>query len=302
MYCISPNASVCRATIVVASIGLLGTTAHAQIGVEPARPDDARPWMVALSATRDQGSYEHLAASFHFGFSDATWLSLAAGRSRAPSAETDVRANLKSLGLEHDFGPVGVGLVAEHWGDDNNLEASDWLGTLFFRGDNYRVDLTRKQRDIDVFFSGAGAPVLTDLRRVNVDADGTGLRWRYRFSPLWRAYGSWTDYDYPPRLHLIPRASRLDLLSTSTVTLAYSFVDYLGTVGVERTVGRKLVNLDFSQDRSAIDNGKLKSASVSVLWPVGRRMDLEFRVGSARPDGFESTYYGGFTLLVYGGG
>ena len=281
---------------------LSAASASAQ-GIASLPPDDAAgtPWMLALSALRDEDAYEHLIGSFHLGLRQETWLSVAAGRSRAPSVETDVRAGLASIGLEHDFGPVGLSLTAERWGDADNLETRDWVGKVFFGSERFRIELVRELRDIDVYFSGAGAPVATDLRRIGLEADGVGIVWRYRFGPNWRTYGSWTSYDYPRRMRLIPRADRLDLLSTSTVTLAYGFVDYYATLGLERTFGRKTVNFDYSQDESAIDGGKLNGFSGSVLWPVAPRLDLEFRLGSSRSDGFGSSVYGGLTLLVYGG-
>ena len=261
-----------------------------------------RDWALILSTSKDEESYENLFASFNLALLDETWISLTAGRSRAPSTEQDVRANLIELGIDHNFGPVGIGFSAERWGDANNLESSDRQVEIFFAGDRYRLALVREDRDIDIYFSGAGAPILTDLRRVGIDADAVGLNWRYRFAPNWQTYGSWMDYDYPRGVRLLPRIDRLNLLSTSAVTLAHSFIEQYQTVGLERSLGLKLINFDYSQDRSSIDGERLKSIGASILWPVAPRMDLEFRIGNSRASGFGSTTYGGLTLLIYGGG
>lgn len=285
-----------------AVVALHAVTASAQDAPVLEAAGDSPEWMLAVSAVTDERSYEHSSAGFFLAFRDATWLSLAAGRSRAPSADGDIRASLVSLGVEHDFGPVGFGLAAERWGDANDLESRDWQGELFFDDERYRVALAYERRAIDIYFSGAGlAPIGTDLRRASIDADGIGIDWRVRIAPAWRTYGSWMDYDYPFRVRLV-RADRLGLLSSSTVTLAYSFVDRYETIGFERSLERMLVNFDFSHDRSAIDGTGLRSVAASVLWPVADRMDLEFRLGSSRLDGFGATLYGGLTLLVYGGG
>jgi hypothetical protein len=284
--------------------GLLfpGTFTHAQGVGAPLTESDERTWMLALSALRDADAYEHTFAHFFLGFSDDTWFALSAGASRAPSKEDEVRARLVSLGIEHGFGPVGLGLSFEQWGDSGNLESRDWLGEIFFDGDNYRVGLTHEQRSIDVWFSGTGAPVATDFRRFGFDADGLGIDWRYRLSGQWQVYGSLADYDFPRGLRVIPRADRLDLLSTSAVTLAYGFIDRYASVGIERTFGAKLLNFDLSQDRSAIGGQRLNGLAASILWPVAPRMDLEFMLGQSKASGFESTTYGGLTLLIYGGG
>lgn len=260
-------------------------------------------WALILSAVQDEESYESLFASFNLAIQEDTWLSLTGGSSRAPSTEQSVRASLFELGIDHDFGPLGLGLSAEQWGDSDNLESKDLRAEMFFRRDRFRLALVHESRDIDIFFSGFGAaPVATDLRKVGIDADGIGLNWRVRLAPDWQTYGSWMDYDYPRGVRLIPRADRLNLLSTSTVTLANSFIEEYRTFGLEHSLGLKLINVDFGQDRSSIDGEKLRSISASILWPVAARMDLEFRLGSSRASRFGSTLYGGLTLLIYGGG
>lgn len=287
------------------AIGLLvvvATTANAQSSSSSlASGADGKPWVLLLSGLTDEDSYEHALGSFHLGLGEATWLSLTAGQSRAPSTETDVRANLVAVGLEHDFGPIGIAVSSERWGDADNLESRDWQSELFFRRERFRVALLHERRAIDIYFSGAGAPMLTDLRRVGIDADGTGISGRWRISPLWQVYGSLMQYDYPRGVRAVPRAERLDLLSTSAVTLAYSFIDRYATLGFERAIGLKLLNIDFGRDRSTIDGETLRSLSASMLWPIAPRMDFEVTLGGSRAGGFGTSVYGGLTLLIYGG-
>jgi len=289
-----------------AMLVLLASTAlpaRAQGGAGGQAPgDEAGLWMLMLSALTDEDGYEHALASFHLGATDRTWVSLTAGRSRAPSTEAEVRADLVAAGIEHDFGPIGLGLTAERWGDADNLESRDWEGEIFLGDEDYRLALTLERRAIDVYFSGAGAPVPTDLRRRRVDADGFGLSGRLRVAPDWQIYGAWMDYDYPPGIRVVPRADRLGLLGTSAVTLALSFVDRYASFGVERAFGQKLLNVDLTRDRSVIDGTRLTSLSASMLWPLALRMDLELRLGTSRAEGFGSALYGGLTLLIYGGG
>ncbi|MDX1563304.1 MAG: hypothetical protein R3305_10275 [Gammaproteobacteria bacterium] len=286
----------------LAASALLATTAAAQTVAErPDLADENRPWLLMLAGLRDDDSFETALASVHVGATDATWLSFTAGKSRAPSAEQDVVADILEFGIEHDFGPVGLSLSAERWGDDNNLEASDWHGGLFFGDERYRVEFVYESRDIDIYFSGAGAPILTDLRKVRVDADGVGINWRFRINPVWQGYGAWMNYDYPRGVRLLPRAERLDLLNASTVTLAYSFIDEYKTIGFEREFGLKLFSFNYSQDKSTFGGDPLDSVGASMLWPVAPRVDFEFSLGRSDSGSFGSTYFGGVTLLIYGG-
>lgn len=279
---------------ILATTVLFASSAYAQ--------DDDTPWMLSLSGLRDENAYEHAVASFHLGVGEDTWLSLTAGSSHAPSSETDVSAGLLAADIEHDFGPAGFALGVESWGDADNLESQDLRGELFFERERYRVALLAEQRDIDIYFSGDGAPRITDLRKVSVAASGLGISARFRISSDWQVYGIWMKYDYPLRVRVIPRADRLKLLSASAVTLAYSFVDRYATFGVEKAFGQTLLNVDLGRDRSTIDDSVLKSLNASVLFPVSTRLDLEFAVGSSRVAGSASSIYGGITLLIYGGG
>jgi hypothetical protein len=280
-------------------LALLPAVAGAQGVTAPATRDEAMPWLLMLAALVDEESYENAIAGFHLGLSETTWLSLTAGSSRAPSSDAEVKAGLLAAGIEHNFGPVGIAVGAERWGDENDLESGDWREEIFVANERFRVGLLLEQRDVDIYFSGG--PLLNG-RRAAIEADGIGLGGRVRLAPLWRLYGSWMDYDYPPGIALIPRAESLGLLSASAATLAYSLADRYARVGIERKVGRKLVNLDLGSDRSAIDGAVLRSVSAAVLWPVGRRMDLEVHVGTSQVESEPSSVYGGISLIIYGGG
>jgi hypothetical protein len=292
--------TLCAYGLLVPLVTLQSLPAHTQTIADPAPRADSKEWMLLLAALVDEESYDNLFAAFNLGITDSTWLSLSAGRSRAPSTEASVSADLFSLGIEHNFGPVGFVLATDRWGDENALESEDWREEIFVANGRFRVALLLEQRDIDIFFSGG--ILEPGLRRRGIDADGIGLGGRLRVGRLWRLYGSWMDYDYPAGIRLIPRAENLDLLGESAATLAYSLVDRSARVGIERAVGRKLVNLDLGSDRSAVDGVALDSLSAGVLWPVGRRLDLEVHLGTSRAAGDESSLYGGLTLIVYGGG
>jgi hypothetical protein len=288
----------CRFLLLLAAFPTSAVLAQSTASAAAGPAADSRPWMLMLAALVDEESYENLFAGFHLGLTESTWLSLSAGRSRAPSV-TGVTADLQSAGIEHNFGPVGIALAIDRWGDEDALESEDWREEIFVANDRFRVALLLEQRDIDIFFTGG--ILQPGLRRRAFDADGIGLGGRVRIVPRWRLYGSWMDYDYPAGISLIPRAGNLDLLSESAVTLAYSLVDRFARVGVERAFGAKLVNFDLGSDRSAVDGAVQDSISAGVLWPVGRRLDFEVHVGTSRVEGEQSSLYGGLSLIVYGG-
>jgi hypothetical protein len=85
------------------------------------------------------------------------------------------------------------------------------------------------------------------------------------------------------------------------LTLANSFLDHDQFIAVERDVGRAtLLSLHLAKDRSAIDDAELETIEGAVLFPIGRRVDLEVNFGHGGSEFFESGYYGGLLLLIYG--
>jgi hypothetical protein len=98
----------------------------------------------------------------------------------------------------------------------------------------------------------------------------------------------------------LPRIQSINLLSTSTLTLANSFLDEQRYVAVEREIGSTLLNVRATTDRSAIDGSKFETLEAAVLFPLGGRVDLEVNVGNGRSELFDSGLYGGLLFLVYG--
>jgi hypothetical protein len=59
------------------------------------------------------------------------------------------------------------------------------------------------------------------------------------------------------------------------------------------------LNVSYARDESAIDGAEYETFDASLLFPVGRRIDLEVNLGSGRSDVFGSGRYGGLLLLLY---
>ncbi len=92
----------------------------------------------------------------------------------------------------------------------------------------------------------------------------------------------------------------MNLLSTSTLTLANSFLERARYVAVERQLGEVSLNVRLATDRSAIDESKFETREIAVLFPIGARVDLELNVGSGRSEFFDAGAYGGLLFLIYG--
>jgi hypothetical protein len=258
-------------------------------------------WMLGLGAQVDEDSNDSVLGTFSVGVGRTTWLSFAAGRSTSPADRAAIEADTLVIGLDHRLPKVGFTLEAEEWGDSGVLETRDLAGSVYFDRESWRMALGYETRDIDVPFTVTGPLGNTFRRTLQTGADSYSLDARVALGERWRLYLGVAEYDYERNLNAIPRIDSLNLLSTSTLTLANSFIDHERSIGAEREIGRTLLSMRFATDRSAIDNSKFETYDFAVLVPLGARVDLEINLGSGRSDFFDAGRYGGLLLLVYGG-
>jgi hypothetical protein len=258
-------------------------------------------WMLALGAQADEHGSDSFLGNFNVGVGSRSWLTLVAGTSSSPSDRADIEADALALGFDHRFDKVGFTLDAERWGDSAALETTDLSASLYFDRERWRLGFGYEHRDIEIPFTVTGPLGNTFRRNVDVGADGLSLTARVSLAERWRMYFGLKEYDYERNLAVLPRIASLNWLSASTLTLANSFVDYDRWLSVERTLGQATVlNMRVATDRSAVDDSKLDTIEASVLFPIGRRFDLEVSLGNGRSSYFDAGLYGGLSLLIYG--
>ena len=274
--------------------------AAGQAPAEP--PDDGRAgWMIGLGAQFDEHDAHSVLGTSYVAVGSRTWLTFAAGESNSPAETGDIEASTLLIGVDHRFDKVGFTLEVERWGDSGVLETTDFSGSVYFDRDRWRIGLGYEQRDIDIPFTLTGPLGGTFSRTAELAADGLSLDATVALAERWRLYLGLKEFDYERDLSLVPRIASLNLLSASTLTLANSFLDHDRFFAVERELGQaSLLNVRLAQDRSAIDGAGLDTLEAAVLFPIGRRVDLEVNVGHGSSDFFQAGYYGGLLFLIYG--
>jgi hypothetical protein len=272
---------------------LLAAVAQAQ----PAEREQAGAWVLGVAGQRDDESNDSLFATLNWGVTKDTWLSFSAGRSSADLANVDADTLVASV--DHRFGAIGVALELERWGDEDALETSDWRGSVYYEPERFRIGVAYEQRDIDIPFTIFGPFGGRLDRTAQLASDNVGVDVRVQPAEGWQIYFGATEYDYDRDLAPLPRIAQLNLLSTSTLTLANSFIDRERLIGFDRELGAKLLTITYTTDRSAIDDSKFDTLDAALLFPIGGRMDLEVNLGRGRSDLADAGVYGGIVLLVY---
>jgi hypothetical protein len=271
----------------------LSGVAHAQAPVR----EPAGDWMLGVAGQADDESNDSLFATFNWGVTEGTWLSFSAGRTSSDLANVDADTLVASV--DHSFGIVGVTLELERWGDEDALETSDWRGSVYYEPERFRIGIAYEQRDIDIPFTLVGPFGGRIDRTAQLSGDNIGVDVRVQPAEGWQIYFGATEYDYDRDLAPLPRIGSLNLLSTSTLTLANSFIDHERMIGFDRELGAKLLTMTFTTDRSALDGSKFDTLDAALLFPVGGRMDLEVNVGRGRSDLADAGLYAGIMLLFY---
>jgi hypothetical protein len=289
------------ARLTIASFAVAAALVAADAGAQSEPPRDARgTWMLGIGAEVDDESSDSVLGTFNVGIAHSTWLSVATGRSSSPANRADIEAQTTVLGFDHRFESVGFTLEAERWGDSGVLETQDLAGSVYVDRDRWRLSLGYETRDIEIPFTLTGPLGGTVQRTAQVDANSYSFDARLAVGESWQLYLGVAEYDYERDLNVLPRISALNLLSTSTMTLANSFIDDERSIGAERTLERSTLNFRLATDRSAIDGSRFETLDAAVLVPIGGRVDLEISVGRGRSDFFDAATYAGLLFLVYG--
>jgi hypothetical protein len=260
-----------------------------------------KPWLLGVGLQADEHSTHGYFGTFAYGATERTWLSFSAGRSRSPADRAAVCASTLRAEIDQRLGDFGFTAAVQRFGDADALETDDVaVGGYFTRGD-LRLELTLERRDIAIPFTIVGPLGRAVEREAELDANGVALELRFGLGASWSFAARAAEHDYERNLAIVPRIERLDLLSTSALTLAYGFVATQRSLSAERELGRTLLTLAAVRDRSAVDGESYRAYEAALLFPAAGRLDVELNVGHGRSDASDAGWYAGVLVLVYGG-
>lgn len=260
------------------------------------------PFILAGGVQSDAEGSASALVSADVGVTQSTWVSVAAVTARSPSERAGLDTRSLSVGLDQRIAAFGLSLGLERWGESGEIESDDWDVGVSWRGAKLRLGAGLERRDFGVTFQFTGPGGRTFSRESGFDADGVTGRISYDFTPEWRLFASGRRYDYSVDLTLVPRLDVFRLLSTSTLTLTNSLVDYQYSAGIEREFGDKVLSATLGRDRSAVDKTVLETFDLGLLLPLAPRVDIELSLGLSNSDDFGSEAFGGVFLFFYGGG
>lgn len=279
---------------------VLLSAASATAATGPAAADGI--WALSLALQADDQDALAVQTGLSYGLSDQTWLSgnLGYTREATPPGEPAINSRAAGLGLDHDFGPLGIQLGLDYWGDPGELTRTGLKSGVYLGDESIRLSAEALYRDYTLtarLRDDQGN--LLEAREFNMSGTGFGLGVRLGGSRVFGGLrGRWFDYSRDPEIFRSRTAFRT--LSLSALTLANSFVDHRVEAGVGFAWGLNSLELELSRARSAVDGADIQVIAAYWVTPAGERTDLELSAGLYNPDGFDSSVFAGVALTWFG--
>ena len=254
-------------------------------------------YVIGLGAEGDTSDSLAFSAFGDFSLSEKTRISVTAARAQAEGVFSQLNTVYGDIGLDYYFDPIGMRLGVAYWGDKDILDSLDIRGSLYLRTKAATFAADYERRNFDFLFN---LEPLLERRQVEFQADGYGLNFRASAGERVGLFIRGMRYDYSVDLTRLQNISDLNFLSASRLSLANSLLDHRVDAGIDIKFGLKLLSLEYGIRQTAIDSGRVNSASVGFLFPASDASDIELRVGYDESEDFGGTTVFSFFWFFYG--
>lgn len=259
-------------------------------------------WALSLALQADDQDALAAQTGMSYALSDASWLSgnLGYTREATPPGEAAISSRAAGLGIDHDFGQLGVQLGVDYWGDPGELSRTGIRGGIYLGDASFRVTAEGLYRDYTLtarLRDDQGN--LLEAREFDMSGTGFGIGGRFAGEGWFGGIrAAWFDYSRDPQIFRSRSAFRS--LSLSALTLANSFIDYRVEASLGFEWGLQSVELEISKARSAVDDGEIQVYAAYWVMPLGERTDLELSAGLHDPEGFDNSAFAGIAFTWFG--
>ncbi len=257
-------------------------------------------FVVGTGVESDSSDGLAMAVLGEYEFAKNTWLSgLLARNTVDQEGGTEIDSWLGSVGIDHWFEPVGLRASLSYWGDEDSLDSTDYLGSLYWRSKTFYFSGEYQYRDFEIDLPAVD---FFPARRESFDADGLGFTTRFDVTDDVDIRLSGMDYDYSVDLRLDDnRRPLLELLVFSRLSLINSLVDYRASASLGVDFGEHRVEFDVGKSKGEVDGGETITTTLRFLNPLGDRADIEFTLGRDDSDLYGDVTFLSIFLFFYGG-
>lgn len=250
-----------------------------------------------LSVDDDHGL--GVSAMLDYGLSDQTSASMLFTYTKASAIPETISTRSWNLGLNHDFGLLGVDLSVGQWGDRDHFSSDDYSAGVYFRRGRWYASASLLSREIDLTLRATISDRVLE-RSLQTSANGYGAALRYTAEQGNSYFLSGRFYNYDADVTRLNEFEVLRRLSPTAVTLSGALLDSALSAGVEWPIAERFLNVTVSRDATATDELNVDSIVVGLLNPLGSAMDMEISVGYSDIEKSGGSAFVGLLFFYYG--
>ena len=248
---------------------------------------------VILEAGYDSDETKTWYIDTQLGFNKGYWIWMAAQKNNVESEfDTDLDSRSYFVGFGHDSGARwNYDLTYENWGNPGDIETNALRAAISFIQGDWVLSAMPQYREIDL----EGKNNSDDF---SFNERGLGMRVEYSGIEAWVLYLEYYDYNFSKKPDRLEDIDVIEGLTFTATSLASGFYDRDAVLGIGHWVEPFNITLQYTRDKSAIDNGHIKTTEAHIDYYPSDNIIPYLRIGRASFPGFSPLWFGNIGLQI----
>jgi hypothetical protein len=224
-------------------------------------------------------------------FSSGYWIYLAAQKNDVGSDDgfdLDSRSYFAGFGSDPEA-EWSYDLTYENWGNPDDIDTDALRATITWTRRDWAFSIMPQYREIDL----AG---VDNGNSFSFNERGLGAGVQYSGIEDWALYLERYEYHFSKDPDFLEDIGVTDSLTFTATSLASGVYDYETVLGIRRWLDPVKITLQYTQDKSAIDNSLVKTTEAHVDYYLSDKVIPYLRIGRASFPGFSPLWFGNLGL------
>jgi hypothetical protein len=260
----------------------------------PAPAEESVDWRsIIVEAGYDNDETKTWYIDAQLGFHEGYWMQLAGQKNDVESdSGPDLDSRSYFMGFGHDSGAQwSYGLLYENWGNPGDIETNALRATITWVQSDWVLSFIPQYRKIELEGTSNGDDFSFNER-------GLGAGVEYSGFGDWLLYLEYHDYNFSRNPDRLEDVDVLEGLTFTATSLASGFYDRETVLGVGYWLNPVNITLQYTRDKSAIDNGRIKTTETHLDYYPSDNLIPYLRIGRASFPGVSPLWFGNIGLQI----